>query len=140
MSAGAHASDFVTPEGWTPEGWTPEGWTPEGWTRLRLAVALEGATLIALVFVASPLKRLADMPEATQVMGPVHGLAFLFFLYVLVEALAARMVGGWAGLRLALGAFVPFGGVVNERWLARKARMARKAQAAATRTDEGTAT
>ena len=119
MTTDARSTDFVT---------------DQGWGRLRLAVALEGATLIALVLIASPLKRLADMPQATQIMGPVHGLAFLFFLYVLVEALAARMIGGWAALRLGLGAFVPFGGVVNERWLARKA------EAAATRTDEGTAT
>ena len=93
--------------------------TVEGWTRLRIAVALEGATLIALVLIASPLKRVMDLPEATAVMGPVHGLAFLFFLYVVTEALAARMIGGWAAARLLVGAMVPFGGLVNDRWLAR---------------------
>lgn len=99
--------------------------TTEGWGRLRLAVALEGATLIALVCIASPLKRLADMPAATAVMGPLHGLAFLFFLYVLVEALAARMIGAGGGFRLFLGAMVPLGGVVNERWLAAKVKAQR---------------
>lgn len=101
------------------------GLTPEGWGRLRVAVALEGATLIALALVASPLKRLADMPEATAVMGPLHGLAFLVFLYALVEALAARMIGPGGGLRLFVGAIVPFGGLVNERWLAGRERAAR---------------
>ena len=88
--------------------------------RLRLAVALEGATLITLVLIASPLKRFADLPMATQIMGPVHGLAFLIFLYVLVEAVAARTIDRRAGLRLFIGALVPFGGVINERWLARR--------------------
>lgn len=87
-------------------------------------MALEGATLIVLVLVASPLKHLADLPVAVQIMGPVHGLAFLFFLYVLVEAVAARMVGGWAVPRLVVGAMVPFGGLVNERWVAGQARRA----------------
>ena len=99
--------------------------TDEGWGRLRLAVALEGATLIALVLVASPLKRFADIPFATQIMGPAHGLGFLFFLYVLVEAIAAGTIGGRAALRLVFGAMVPFGGVVNERWLAGRTRTAR---------------
>ena len=99
--------------------------TDEGWRRLRLAVALEGATPIALVLIASPLKRFADMPVAPQVMGPAHGLSFLFLLYVLVEAIAARMIGGRTALRLVLGAMVPFGDVVNERWLAGRVKTAR---------------
>lgn len=105
-------------DGPTPAG---RGVPREGWVRLRLAVALEGATLIALVAIAVPLKRLADLPMATTVMGPVHGLAFLFLLYVLVEALAARMIGVGAALRLFGGAMVPFGGAINERWLASRA-------------------
>lgn len=102
----------------------PLGESPgrEGWVRLRVAVLLEGVTLIVLVLIASPLKRLADVPVVTQIMGPVHGLAFLFFLYVLIEARAARLFGDRAALRLAIGAMVPFGGIVNERWLARMAR------------------
>lgn len=103
----------------------PDVVTGEGWGRLRFAVALEGVTLIALALIASPLKHLADLPIATQVMGPVHGLVFLFFLYVLIEAMAARMIGGWAALRLFVGAMVPFGGVVNERWLAGKTKSIR---------------
>ncbi|WP_299328759.1 DUF3817 domain-containing protein [Parasphingopyxis sp.] len=102
-----------------------DSWTSECWGRLRFAVALEGFTLITLVLVGSTLKHFADIPIAVQIMGPVHGLAFLFFLYVLVEAISARMIGGWAGLRLLIGAMIPFGGFVNERWLARKAKAIR---------------
>lgn len=107
MTDGASIADFVG---------------NEGWRRLRVAVLLEGATLIVLVLIASPLKRFADMPVATEIMGPVHGLAFLFLLYVLVEARAARMFGNWAALRLCIGAMVPFGGLVNARWLAHMTR------------------
>ncbi|RJY06924.1 DUF3817 domain-containing protein [Aurantiacibacter aquimixticola] len=98
--------------------------TNEGWGRLRFAVALEGFTLITLVLVGSTLKHFADMPIVVQVMGPVHGLAFLLFVYLLIEALAARMIGGWAAVRLFIGAMIPFGGFFNERWLAKKAKAA----------------
>ena len=94
----------------------------EGWGRLRVAVALEGATLVALALIAVPLKRLAGVPVLVQIAGPVHGLAFLFLVYVLVEGLSARMFGARAALRLLVGALVPFGGLVNERWVARRLR------------------
>ncbi|PHQ69196.1 MAG: hypothetical protein COB93_08665 [Sneathiella sp.] len=59
---------------------------------LRFAVASEGAALLLLVLVAVPLKRVFDMPVATKIMGLIHGLAFLFFLYALTEAVSARAI------------------------------------------------
>ena len=47
---------------------------------LRVASFVEGATLIALVLVAVPLKRLAGMPEAVSLVGPIHGAAFLAYV------------------------------------------------------------
>jgi len=41
-----------------------------------------GVVLIALIFVAMPLKYLAEKPEASAVIGPLHG--FLYAVYVLV--------------------------------------------------------
>ena len=84
---------------------------------LRLAVAAEGATLVLLVGLAVPVKLLLDLPLATKIMGPIHGVAFLFLLYALTEAYAARAIGRTAILRLTAGALVPFGGFYNEKWL-----------------------
>ena len=39
--------------------------------RLRLAGYLEGATLVTLLFVAVPLKHLADMPQFVSLIGPI---------------------------------------------------------------------
>lgn len=89
-----------------------------GSSLLRFAVAIEGATLLLLVLVAVPIKRIFDMPFATEIMGPIHGLAFLIFLYALTEALSARAIQKRSSIRLLLGAIVPFAGVLNERWLA----------------------
>lgn len=88
--------------------------------RLRLAALIEGATLLLLLLVAVPAKHLFGLPEATRVMGPVHGLAFLAYGWTL----AATVAGGpWrAGevLRLVLAAFVPFGALLSAKLLRRK--------------------
>ena len=89
--------------------------------KLRVASLLEACSLILLIFVAVPLKHLAGQPEATRLMGPVHGLAFLFYMYVVVETVSG---GEWTRreiTRLVLVAFIPFGGLTNLSWLERRA-------------------
>ena len=82
-----------------------------GWvSRLRLLCLLEAVTLVALVFVAVPLKHLAGLPSAVSVMGPVHGFAFLVLCWAVNHAVASRDIPPRAGWRLVLLAFVPFGG------------------------------
>ncbi len=89
--------------------------------RLRLAGMIEGITLLLLLAVAVPLKRLAGWPEGVSVMGPVHGLAFLAYAYALTEAASA---GAWPRrdiARAALACVLPFGTFLNDRWLRRRA-------------------
>jgi integral membrane protein len=86
-------------------------------SRLRLAGLVEGTTLLLLIGVAVPLKRLAGWPEAVSLLGPVHGLAFLLYLYALAEAASA---GAWPRrdiARAALACLVPLGTFLNDRWL-----------------------
>ncbi len=84
---------------------------------LMRAAVFEAVTLLALFGVAMPLKYGAGIPEAVSVAGPVHGLAFIVFLWFVVRSWAEGLIN-WAGaLRLFVGAFIPFGGFVNERWL-----------------------
>jgi integral membrane protein len=90
--------------------------------RMRLASVVEGTTLLVLLGVAVPLKHLAGVSAATAVMGPVHGLAFVFYVWTVVQTVSG---GGWTrseALRLGVAALVPFGGFVNERSLARRRR------------------
>lgn len=88
--------------------------------KLRLAALAEGATLLVLLLLAVPAKYVLGYPVATKFMGPIHGLAFVFYAYTVVETVSA---GGWRPgeiARLALGAFVPFGAVANAGFLRRK--------------------
>lgn len=93
--------------------------------RLRLVGMLEGTTLLLLVLVGVPLKHLAGRPELVSVMGPVHGLAFITYVVVAIEAVSG---GGWRPreiARLLLACVVPFGPFLNDGWLRRLARAGR---------------
>lgn len=75
--------------------------------RLRLAGLVEGTTLL--------------LPEGVGVMGSVHGLAFLLYLYALAEAAST---GAWSRrdiARAALACVLPFGTFLNDRRLRRRA-------------------
>lgn len=77
--------------------------------RLRLASWAEGATLLLLVLVAVPLKRLADWPEAVGVMGPLHGAAFLIYSLMVLQQAGAGRLSARETLMLLGAAFVPLG-------------------------------
>ncbi|MGN5764143.1 DUF3817 domain-containing protein [Acinetobacter calcoaceticus] len=86
--------------------------------RLRLASILEAVTLLLLFVVAIPVKYAFDLPVATKIMGPIHGLAFLFYLWNLISTVAI-----WSKtelLRLFILAFIPLGGFFNEKYIAQR--------------------
>jgi len=47
---------------------------------LRLLAVIEGISLLALLFIAMPLKYYYAMPEAVSVVGMTHGLLFMAFV------------------------------------------------------------
>ncbi len=77
--------------------------------RLRLIGILEGTSLLVLLFIAMPLKYMADQPLMVTYTGWAHGLLFVLFM------LAAFMVyieRSWPFTKLLLAflaAFFPFG-------------------------------
>ena len=85
-------------------------------------VALTEATSFLVLLVMSILKRTSDFEAGVTVMGPVHGA--LFVAYV-VMAVYLRPDQGWDTKTTALillGAVVPFGGYVVDRWLTSSSR------------------
>ena len=85
--------------------------------RLRAIGMAEGLSFILLLFVAMPLKYMANMPIAVTIVGAIHGVLFLAFLVVLFDTKVAM---GW-GIKKALVPFVaallPFGPFVIDRRL-----------------------
>lgn len=79
-----------------------EQWFP------RVALA-EGLTLVLLMLVAVPLKRLAGFPEMVSLVGPIHGVCFLLYVAAALNA-ATRGVFQMRLLPVALvAAIVPTG-------------------------------
>ncbi len=87
---------------------------------LRLASLGEGATLLLLVLVAVPLKRLAGWPTGVSIMGPIHGAAFLLYAALVLRHSGGLLRGRDTAL-LLLAAFVPFGAFMVSGLFKRKA-------------------
>lgn len=87
-----------------------------------MIVALAEATSFLALLVASYLKRQEQGELGVQILGPIHGLLFLTYLYL---ALSLRRPERWSnrttGLVL-LGAVLPFGGYVVEAFMLRRPR------------------
>ena len=76
---------------------------------LRTASIIEGATLLVLLLIAVPLKRMADLPIAVSIVGPIHGAAFLIYTALVLQSLISRLISTSEAARLMLVAFIPFG-------------------------------
>lgn len=87
---------------------------------LVIAAIAEATTLLLLVGVAVPLKHLGDWPLAVRVLGPVHGFAFVAYLWLLLRSLGAGLLSRGGAARLAVSAFVPVAGYLAVRVLARR--------------------
>jgi integral membrane protein len=88
-------------------------------TAYRVMAWVVGVWLIVLVFVAMPLKYLADSPTMVEIVGPVHGFLYMAYLAVtLTLAYRAR----WSPVRtilVMLAGTVPFMSFVAERRVTR---------------------
>ncbi|NGQ93838.1 DUF3817 domain-containing protein [Brevibacillus sp. SYP-B805] len=92
--------------------------TPLG--RLRAAGLMEGISYLALLGIAMPLKYWADLPGAVKIVGSLHGLFFILYLFALAHVTIALR---WSIVRV-LGAFVasliPFGTLILDARLRRE--------------------
>ncbi|WP_077624104.1 DUF3817 domain-containing protein [Sediminibacillus massiliensis] len=92
---------------------------PNSLRLFRLLGIIEGTSLIVLLFIAMPLKYMADLPEVVTVVGSLHG--FFFVLYILMIAFLTfkiRWAFKWV-FSSVLVAFIPFGNYVLDYKLQR---------------------
>ncbi|WP_128546819.1 DUF3817 domain-containing protein [Larkinella soli] len=82
--------------------------TPIG--RLRLLGFLEGISLLLLIGIAVPLKYVWKDPSLVRLIGPVHGLLFLLFIF---QTLHVGVERKWnfrdTTWKVILACFIPFG-------------------------------
>ena len=76
---------------------------------LRSVAFLEGLSYILLLFVAMPLKYLAEMPMAVRVVGSLHGALFVWLAILVLRGMLRRGRSfGW-GTRIMIASLLPFG-------------------------------
>jgi integral membrane protein len=79
---------------------------------LRLFSILEGTSLLLLLFIAVPLKRLMEMPEAVTIIGPVHGGLFILFNVILILAVFKHGLKVKHALIGFIASLIPFGSFI----------------------------
>jgi len=75
---------------------------------------------LALLFIAMPLKYLADMPMAVRVVGMAHGVLFIAYAVLVAWLLARRTFSFSSAAWAMVWSVIPFGTFVLERELAKR--------------------
>ena len=78
--------------------------------RVRVLAILEGISLLVLVFVAVPLKRLGGDATLVQWIGPIHGTLFLLFVLNVFRLSVEEAWSFWQTTwKCLVACFIPFG-------------------------------
>lgn len=89
--------------------------------RLRILGALEGLSLLVLIFIAVPMKYYFGNPAGTKLIGPVHGVLFLLFVF---NTLSVGVEQQWkfrqTTWKVLLACIIPFGTFYIDRKILRK--------------------
>jgi len=83
--------------------------------RFHWVALAEGASFLALLFIAMPLKYLAGFPLAVRVVGMLHGVLFVLYALLVFEALGAGRFNARTAALAMLAAVLPFGPFWFER-------------------------
>jgi integral membrane protein len=96
--------------------------TPTSLRSLSILALVEGASLVALIGIAMPLKYYAGLPEAVRVVGMAHGLLFLWATAMLFFVLARGHLSPLKGAGVFAASLIPFAGLWSHRMLVRSMR------------------
>ncbi|AHM58551.1 hypothetical protein D770_01385 [Flammeovirgaceae bacterium 311] len=88
--------------------------------RFRTIAMLEGWSYLVLLFIAMPLKYLADMPLPVKYTGWAHGVLFVLYVVTLVEAAFRNRWSVVTAMLAFAASLVPFGTFVLDAKLLRK--------------------
>lgn len=84
---------------------------------LRYTALLEGISWITLLFIAMPLKYLANSPLLVKYVGMIHGLLFVLMIVIIVQAIEKKMIPQTLGLKLFIASLIPFGTFFTDKKL-----------------------
>ena len=70
---------------------------------------LEGYSYLALLFIAMPLKYMADMPLAVRIAGSIHGALFVTFMVIILIMIRKKLLTTENAVYAFLLSLIPFG-------------------------------
>lgn len=82
---------------------------------LRVVAILEGISLLALLFIAMPLKYHYGMPEAVSLVGAAHGALFMVFSGVLMVVSQRHAWSDRFSFMVFIASMIPFASFVMDR-------------------------
>lgn len=89
--------------------------------RLRIVAFLEGISLLALLFIAVPVKYTSGDPSLVRIIGPIHGVLFLLFI---LNTLGAGIEQRWnfqtTTWKVLVACMIPFGTFYIDRRILRQ--------------------
>ncbi|MCU0326209.1 MAG: DUF3817 domain-containing protein [Spirosomaceae bacterium] len=77
--------------------------------RLRIIGFVEGVSFLVILFVTMPLKYIWNMPEPNKFFGMAHGLLFILYVLMVIQAKIEYNWGGKKTFLALLASIVPFG-------------------------------
>ena len=95
--------------------------------RLRSVASIEGISYLVLLFVAMPLKYLANLPLAVRIVGSIHGALFIWGGWLVWLGIRRRGKPWSWGWKILVAALVPFGTFFLDRGLREDDEAYRKA-------------
>lgn len=84
-------------------------------TTFRKIAFLEGLSFLLLLFIAMPLKYLANFPMAVTVVGGIHGVLFIAFLYLAWEVKSEHKKNFSWLIKAFLASILPFGTIIMDK-------------------------
>jgi integral membrane protein len=90
-------------------------WYKNALRRFRIIAIGEGISYLFLLFIAMPLKYLADMPGAVLFTGWVHGILFILYMIFLLNVKLKYKWGLGKSFLAVIASLLPFGPFILDK-------------------------
>ncbi|WP_375723442.1 DUF3817 domain-containing protein [Arcobacter sp. KX21116] len=83
--------------------------------RFRIISYIEGLSYLTLLFIAMPIKYIAENPYPVKIIGMTHGILFILFMIFLFESLKKYSWENRFSTKLFIYSIIPFGSFIIEK-------------------------
>jgi integral membrane protein len=96
--------------------------------RFRIVAITEGISFLVLLLIAMPLKYMFDIPEPVTILGWIHGVLFMVFIFFAILVFTYFEKEGMWLVKALLSSLIPFGPFILGRELKMEEQMMRRSR------------